>query len=124
MVKANEKKAKLYATELKAKAKPRVKLDLSPEELKLKARLKKANNSVEPVEKPYEPSLNIPVAGQWSKANLIAFVNGSPAMTAVSVSNLVLYKGGILEYQLPVRDSKDMTVLFTDLRLWLVQPCK
>lgn len=67
-------------------------------------------------------SLNIPVAGRWKKANLIALVNGAPAMTALSVTDLVLYENSILEYKLPVRDCSDFTILYTDLRCWLVQP--
>lgn len=115
MKKTVEKKANLHATTLRAKAARQKQKDTSGSQKKIEETPKVV---------PYEPSLNLTVAGHWPKANLIALVNGSPSMTAVSVHNLILYKSGILEYQLPVRNSADMTVLFTDLRCWLVQPSK
>lgn len=66
--------------------------------------------------------IGVTLIGEWEKANLIGLVNGSPSPTAIGARNVKLYKGGIVEYQLPVRDGDAFTTLYTDLRCWLIQP--
>jgi hypothetical protein len=69
-----------------------------------------------------ESLIGVTLIGKWEKANLIGLVNGSPSPTAIGAHNVKLYKGGVIEYQLPVRDGDAFTTLYTDLRCWLLQP--
>lgn len=78
------------------------------------------NHCEDKVKKP--ELFGVKLIGEWEKANLIGLVNGSPSPTAIGAHHVKLYKGGIVEYQLPVRDGTGFTTLFTDLRCWLVQP--